>query len=135
MAADHTGGSLGALRVLRDFWGAAERDLYHEGKCWEDVGTQRLPWHAFVSWLLNAPPSTALFHQLTEGYDVAERLNALQLDALKLLLWSKTKDAQQEPYRHRPKPTWQPGMPEEEPELKEYEVMTIEDYMRRTGMD
>lgn len=135
MAADHGGGSLGALRVLRDHWGAAERDLYHAQKCWEDVGTRRLPWHAFVSTLLNAPPGTALYHQLTEGWDVLERLTALQLDALKLLLWSKTKDAQQEPYRHRPKPTWQPGMPEEEPELKEYEVMTIEDYLRRTGLD
>jgi hypothetical protein len=111
-----------------------ERDLYAAGKCWEDIGTVRLPWHALASMVLNAPPNTSVYHQLTEGWDVGDRLAALQLDALKLLLWSKTKDAQRDSPRNRPKPTWQPGMPEEEPELKEYEVMTIEDYMRRSGL-
>jgi len=84
--------------------------------------------------MLNAPPGTAVYHQLTEGWDVAERLAALELDALKLLLWSKTKDAHAAPPRNRPKPTWQPGMAVEEPEEKEHAVMTIEDYMQRVGM-
>lgn len=135
MAADHSGGSLTLLRVLRDHWGAAERDLYHSGKCWEDVGTRVLPWHALVSTLLHPAPTTALYHESTEGYGVLERLSTLQLDALKLLLWSKTKDAQSDPPRKRPKPTWRPGMPEEEPELKEYQVMTIEQYIERAGIE
>jgi hypothetical protein len=134
VGADHGGGSLTLLRVLRDYWGAAERDLYTAGLCWDDLGSRALPWHALVSFMLNPGPTTSLYLQQTEGYGVLERLNALQLDALKLLLWSKTKDAQKESPRHRPKPTWQPGMPEEEPELKEFEVMTIEDYMDRVGM-
>lgn len=134
MVPHHSGGSLALLRVLKDHWGAAERDLYHAGKCWEDIGSRALPWHALVSFMLNAPPSSSLYHQLTEGWDVGDRLGALRLDALKLLLWSKTKDAQKDPPRHRPKPTWQPGMPEEEPELKEYQVMTVEDYCARVGL-
>jgi hypothetical protein len=112
-------------------WGAAERDLYTAQFQWEDVGTDRLPWHALVNMMLNAPPGTAVYHQITEGWDVLERLNALQLDALKLLLWTKTNDAQKN--RNRPKPTWQPGMEADEEE-KEYEAMTIEQYMERAGL-
>lgn len=134
MVANHSGGSLALLSLLDQFWGAAERDLYSVPLRWEDVGTDRLPWHAFVSMMLNAPPGTAVYHQITEGWDVLERLNALQLDALKLLLWAKTKDAQKDPPRKRPKPTWQPGMPEDEPEEKEYQAMTIEQYMEKAGL-
>lgn len=135
MAEHHGGKILTLLKVLDEHWDAVERDLYAVPHTWEDVGTQRLPLGPFCSTVLNSPPGTAVYHQMTEGWDVGDRLSALQLDALKLLLWSKTKDAQRDPPRNRPKPTWQPGMPEEEPELKEYEVMTIEDYMRRVGMD
>jgi hypothetical protein len=130
----HSGGSLAALSVLSDYWGAVESDLYAGHYQWADVGTDRLPWCAFVSMLLNPAPVTSLYHQMTEGWGVAERLAALRLDALKMLLWTKSKDAYAKPPRNRPKPTWQPGHPEEEPEEKEYEVMTIEQYMERAGM-
>jgi hypothetical protein len=126
-----SGGSLALLSLLADRWGAAERDLYTAGMRWEDIGTDRLPWCALVSFMLNAPPGTAVYHQITEGWDVLERLNAFQLDALKLLLWAKTEDGRKN--RKRPKPTWQPGM-ETEPEEKEYEAMTIEKYMERAGL-
>ena len=131
---NRSGGILTLLSILAKCWGAAERDLYNAHHTWEDVGTQQFPFHALVSFMLNAPPGTAVYHQLTEGWDVAERLAALELDALKLLLWSKTKDAHAQPPRNRPKPTWQPGMAVEEPEEKEHAVMTIEDYMQRVGM-
>jgi hypothetical protein len=87
--------------------------------------------------VLNSPPGTAVYHQMTEGWDVGERLSARQLDALNMLVYSKTKDAQKPPgqQRHRPTPTWQPGMAPPEPKESEYEVMTIEDYMARVGMD
>lgn len=135
MVAHHSGGSLAALGVLAGFWGAVESDLYTAQFQWSDVGSERLPWHAFVSMLLNPAPVSSLYHQITEGWGVAERLAALRLDALRLLVWVKSKDAHAKPPRNRPKPTWQPGMPEEEPEEKEHEVMTIEEYMRRAGMD
>lgn len=113
-----------------------ESDLYHAGWCWEDVCTDRFPLHAFVSFVLNAGPTTAVYHRITEGYGVAERLSARQLDALNMLVWTKSADAQKKPQyqRHRPKPTWTPGMEMPEPDEKEHEVMTIEDYMQRVGM-
>lgn len=134
MGSHHSGGSLALLSLLAQYWGAAERDLYSIPLRWEDVGTDVLPWHAFVSMMLNAPPGTAVHYQMTEGYDVAERLLALNLDAQKMLLWTKSKDAHAKPPRNRPKPTWQPGMAEQEPEEKEYEAMTIEQYMERAGL-
>jgi hypothetical protein len=130
----HSGGSLALLSLLAQFWGAAERDLYSIPLRWEDIGTDVLPWHAFVSMMLNAPPGSAVYHQITEGWDVLERLTALLLDTQRTALWTKSKDAHAKPPRNRPKPTWQPGMPEEAPEDKEYQAMTIEQYMEKAGL-
>lgn len=90
-----------------------------------------------AAFVLNAGPGTSLYHQLTEGWDVGERLSARCLDALNILVWTKSEDARKKPQyqKHRPKPTWQPGMPEPEPEEQEHEVMTIEDYLARVGDD
>ena len=100
-----------------------------------DLGT-RYGIGELADFVLNAGPTTAVFHQLTEGYGVGERLAARQLDAANMLLWAKSDDARKpaSQQRHRPKPTWVPGMEAPEPEVKEYEVMTIEDYMQRTGL-
>ena len=100
-----------------------------------DLGT-RYGIDELADFVLNAGPATATFHQLTEGYGVGERLSARQLDSLNMLVWSKSDDARKpvSQQRYRPKPTWVPGMEIEEPEAKEYEVMTIEDYMQRSGL-
>ena len=89
-----------------------------------------------VEFVLNAGPKTSLYHQMTEGWGVAERLAARQLDAQNMTVWMASADARKAPgmQRHRPKPTWMPGMPPPEEEEKEFEVMTIEDYMARVGM-
>lgn len=89
-----------------------------------------------ADFVLNAGPTTSVFHQLTEGYGVGERLSARRLDALNMLVWAKTEDARKPvaQQKHRPKQTWVPGMEEEVEPEKEYEVMTIEDYLQRTGL-
>lgn len=129
------GGILGLLGALNDHWGAVQHDLLSAGLRLSDLGV-KFGIDELASFVLNPGPLSSVYHQLTEGYGVGERMAARQLDALKWLVWAKSKDAQKEPglQRHRPKPTWVPGMPEEEPEVKEYEVMTIEDYMQRVGM-
>lgn len=130
------GGILGLLSALNDYWGAVQHDLLMAGLRLSDLGV-KFGIDELASFVLNAGPATSLYHQMTEGYGVGERLAARQLDSLHMLVWAKSADAQKQPgmQRHRPKPTWVPGMPEDEPEVKEYEVMTIEDYMARVGLE
>jgi hypothetical protein len=115
------------LGVLSKHWDAVERDLLTAGLHFDDL-CDKFSLSELASFVLSSPPGSAVYHQLTEGWDVSERLMAHQLDALKLLLWFKTEDGLKN--RHRPEPTWQPG--QVKPEAKQ-KAMSIEDYMRLRG--
>jgi hypothetical protein len=126
------GGILKLLSVLKDHWGAVERDLLAAGLHLHFLGTDRLSLGELCSFVLNSPPNTAVFHALTEGYGVSERLQARTLDALNFLAWTKSEDAHEKNPQHRPEPTWIPGMNTSEPEQP---FMTVSDYMTLTEGD
>jgi hypothetical protein len=115
------------LGVLAKHWDAVERDLLCAGLHFDDL-CEKFSIAEFASFVLNSPPGTAVYHQITEGWDVSERLAAHQLDVLNLLAWFKTEDGMNN--RRRPEPTWQPGHVKPE---KKQKAMTIEDYMRLRG--
>lgn len=122
------GGILGALQLLREHWGPVGRDLAAAGWAWTDIG-ERLPWQQFVQFVVYAPPTTALYHVINEGWTPeTHRLTDL-VDIGTLLLWAKTKDAQDN--INRPEPLYRPGV-QKEPELP---VMTIGDYMKLAGLE
>jgi len=75
-----------------------------------------------------APPGTYVFQKVNEGWTVNDHLQAQAIDALNLLVWSKTVDAQEKSPKFKPKPIPRPGMVEPEPEKP---VMTVGEYMER----
>jgi hypothetical protein len=126
------GGILKLLSILKDHWGAVERDLAASGWTWNDVG-DRLPFSQFVSFAVYAPAGTAVFTRVNEGWDATAYLLADLIDINHLLLWSKTKDAHEDPPRNQPKPVHRPGMAVEVEEPKF--TMTVEDYLRLSGSE
>lgn len=113
------------------------------GYTWADIGTARMPFDQFVAFVCHAPPGTAIYHELSQGWSVIAHLLTDLLEVNDLLLWSKTKDAQKN--RRRPKRRPRPGIDtgqkkpsREKPQFKadvtEREVMTVADYVARTGM-
>lgn len=127
------------LGVLQKHWGAVQRDLLTAGLHMEGL-CEEFTLDELAAFVLNSPPGTAVYHQLTEGWDVGERLQAHCLDALHDLLWAKTRDAHAKPPRNRPKRTWQPGMSQHEktedrPNEMTSQVMTVEEYCRRAGIE
>jgi hypothetical protein len=106
-----------------------ERDLYFSPArwTWEDVESGALPFDAFKSGVLYAPPGTAVYHQLHSGWTINDHLAAHQLDVLNLLWWAKTEDGQKN--RRRPQPTPKPGMTKPEDTISEFAV-AVDEYER-----
>lgn len=128
MVRHDSGGILGALLVLKDHWGPVGRDLAASGWAWTDVG-ERLPWQQFVEFVVYSPPTSAVYTIVNEGWTPdTHRLTDL-VDIGALLLWSKTKEAQED--RGRPDPLPRPGTENAEAAP----VMTIGDYMKLSGME
>lgn len=94
-----------------------------------DVDTDKLSFGEFKSFVLYAPPGTAVFHYRNQGWTLGDHLAAVQLDALNWLKWAKTVDGQRN--RNQPEPTPRPGMqqPKSEDETSPFTV-TVEDYLR-----
>jgi hypothetical protein len=89
-----------------------------------------LPFDVFKSFVLYAPPGTAVFHHRNQGWLVGDHLAAFQLDVLNRLWWAKTVDGQKDV--NRPAPTPRPGTPETgaaEDDSSPFTV-TVEDYLR-----
>ncbi|BCI54938.1 hypothetical protein NIIDNTM18_42160 [Mycolicibacterium litorale] len=123
-------GGIGALySILIKFWGAVERDLICAGLRFTDVDTERFTFEEFTSFVLNSPPGTAVYHRVTSGYGVGDRLLAKILDAGHDLLWAKTKDAHQNPPRNRPERTWIPGMEKAAQTEPKQDEMTVGRYL------
>jgi len=101
------------------------------GYTWADVG-HAMPFDQFVSFVCHAPPGTAVYRERNEGWTPTDYLLTDLLEVEDLLLWSKTKDAQKN--RNRPKRRPRPGGKKQQQQASEKQVMTVEEYVKRTGM-
>lgn len=101
------------------------------GYTWADVGTKRLPFGMFVSFVCHSPPGTALYHEYNKGWTANEHLLTDILEVQDMLLWTKSKAAQHN--KNRPKRRYRPGQ-EQAQKSDAKQVMTVADYLKRTGM-
>ncbi|ADG96567.1 hypothetical protein Srot_0074 [Segniliparus rotundus DSM 44985] len=88
---------------------AARRDLLALGLRWENLWDGTLDVLDVAALAVAAPPHSALFHALTEGWDVNAHLTADLVYLSELGLWARTKDAQSDFPRHKPQPVPRPG--------------------------
>jgi hypothetical protein len=101
------------------------------GYTWADVG-RRLPYDQFVQFVLHAPPGTALFHEYHNGWTVTDYLLTDLLEVQDVALCTKTKDPQKAIRRLKPRP--RPGQQAKQQKADAKQVMTVEDYVKRTGI-
>jgi hypothetical protein len=85
----------------------------------------------FISFVCHSPPGTALYHEYNNGWTVNEHLLTDILEVQDMLLWTKTKAAQNN--KNRPKRRYRPGQESKKSDAKQ--VMTVAEYMKRTGME
>lgn len=130
MVRHHCGGILTLLSILKDHWGAVERDLQASGYTFDDVCSDRLPLSGFTSFVVYAPPGTAVFHKVNAGWTSDTHQLATLIDVGQLLLWAKTEDAQRN--INRPDLVPRPGL---EPVDPGPPSMTIGDYMKLAGLE
>lgn len=102
------------------------------GYAWADVGTARLPFDQFVSFVMHAPPGTAVFNERHQGWTVTDYLLVDALELLDVLLCTKTKDPKKA--INRLKPRWRPGQKTVKQLKQDTTAMTVEEYVKRTGM-
>lgn len=98
---------------------------------WADVG-HALPFDQFLSFVFHAPVGTALYHERNEGWTVTDHLLTDLLETQDWLMWTKTKAGHEN--RRRPPRRPRPGAKQQQEKAEARQVMTVEDYMRRTGM-
>jgi len=100
------------------------------GYAWADVG-KRLPFDQFVSFVMHAPPGTALFNERHHGWTVTDHLLVDLIEVTDILLCTKTKDPQKAIRKLKPRyrPNAQPSK-----KADAAQVMTVADYVKRTGM-
>jgi hypothetical protein len=84
---------------------------------------------ALVAYTVHAPPGTSVFHKINEGWTVNDHLQAQAIDALNLLVWSKTVDAQEKHPKFRPTPIPRPG--QKEPVQEKRQSLTVGEYQKR----
>lgn len=86
---------------------------------------------------MHAPPGTAVYAEMHQGWTVNDHLTTDMLECLDWLVWAKSTDAQQKVPRKKPKPRPRPGV-EGAPKAKagkpEDKPMTVADYIAKTGM-
>lgn len=124
-----SGGILGALSILKDHWGAVGRDLTACHYTWDEACA--LPFDQFVQFIVYAPPGTAIFHVVNEGWTADTHQLTSLIDIGNVLLWSKSQDAREKQPQHRPQQIPRPGsnhvVQEHVPE------MTVDQYLRLAG--
>ena len=130
MVRDVVGGIFGALTVLRDHWGAVGRDLADAHYRWDDICTDVLPLDQFIAFVLYAPPGTAVFHVVNDGWDATTHKVSDLIQWVKVLISMGTADPQKA--FDALGADQRPGM---EPEVQEPQHITIGEYMRLAGMD
>jgi hypothetical protein len=125
----HGGGILSALHILKDHWGAVGRDLAHAHYTWNQICTDTLPLDQFIAFVVYAPPGTAVFHKLFEGW-TADTYKLAELIEWNQMLLSINAEDPQHAFDQLPKQQ-RPGQKPPEPEKH----MTIGEYMKLAGME
>lgn len=128
MGQDVAGGILGALKLLQDHWGAVGRDLAQAHWTWDDIG-DGLPFDQFIQFVIYAPPGTALFHAVNQGWDATTHKVTDAVEWLKLLACANTVDPESAVRQLQKDP--RPGVPEQE----QAPVLTIGEYMKLAGLE
>jgi hypothetical protein len=100
---------------------------------WADVG-HAMPFDQFVSFVCHAPPGTAIHREINEGWTVTDHLITDMLEVQDLLLWSKTKAAQENKRRPKRRPRPDGKKKKQQQQVDDKQVMTVEEYMKLTGM-
>jgi hypothetical protein len=126
---DDVGGILGALKVLDEHWGPVGRDLADAHYTWDDVCTDRLPLDQFVQFVIYAPPGTAVFHVINEGWEATTHKVSDLIEWMKISLCINAED---------PKAAYEqlgrdlrPGAKAEAPQQQ----MTIGEYMKLANLE
>lgn len=96
---------------------------------WDDVG-DGLPFTQFVQMVVYAPPGTAVFYAMHEGWTRDTHKLTQLVDIGNWLVWAKTEDGQEN--RNRPDQLPRPGSG---PKADVPPAMTIGDYMRLSGLE
>ncbi|MGH3956478.1 MAG: hypothetical protein ACRDTI_20830 [Mycobacterium sp.] len=111
-----------------------ERDLLVSGFRSEDVFTERLSLGEFASFVVYAPPGTAIYFAVHEGWTRSEHFAALAFDEQRMANWLKTEDATKplSLQEFRPTPTPRPGVVAYRPQASS--GMTAEEYARLAGL-
>lgn len=68
-----------------DLADAIDRDLFSDGRDFNDLG-----WRGLWAYITTAPPNTAIFHQLSEGWTIGDKIAAEQLYEQRKLGWRYT---------------------------------------------
>lgn len=93
----------------------------------------RLSWADLHAVIFAAPPNTAVFHAIEQGWNTADYLLALAADALHDLIWQQTKDGRKN--RKRPKRIPRPKREADDGTastgLGRVTVMPVEEFERR----
>lgn len=102
---------------------------------WDDVG-HALPFDQFLAFVFHAPPGTAIYHERNQGWTVTDHLLTDLLEVQDWIAWTKTKAGHEN--RKRPKRRQRPQagqqQQKQQQQTDEKEVMTVEEYVKRTGM-
>ncbi|MGI5222493.1 DUF5361 domain-containing protein [Nocardia sp. CA-290969] len=105
------GGILSLAALIEQYPQAVERDLIDRGLRLRQLGTEALTWCDFRAIFAYPHPDMAVTRAMRPDewqWGLTEQLLASAVDALTLLVWAKTKDAQKG--RNRPKPIPRPGI-------------------------
>lgn len=125
------GGILGALHILKEHWGAVERDLAAAHWSMADMLAQ-LPLSQFISFVLYAPPGTAVFHLLNEGWTATTHKVTDLIEWTKMQLCTSAEDPERAwDQMKREHPSYRPG----QDTTTDEPTMTVGDYMRLAGLE
>jgi hypothetical protein len=102
------------------------------GRRLDDLGTERFSWRELKVIVTRTPPDRSALalerNPDDAGWSLTDHLLAEAVDALRLLLWAKTKDGEKN--RNRPVPVERPGR---RPEKSTKKPINIDEMRERLG--
>lgn len=141
LVADIGGGIFALIDTLVEHWGAVQRDLVAKGLHFNGIGASRgleIEFGEFASFVTYAPRASAIHEARCGGWSRDEQLSARQLEAMEMLLWTKTEDATKpvELQEYRPIPIMWPGRALPEPATADDDKkLTVDSYLRLVGFE
>jgi hypothetical protein len=71
-------------------------------------------WTDLYAFIFSAPPGTAVFHKLSQGWTTTDYMLAHVIDGLRVNNWQRTEGAHKKPPTGMPEPFPRPGDAEQE---------------------